>query len=44
MGSDLNLFVSDTEFLLEVESAVLLHCMVCTGKEILFALHFTDKT
>ena len=41
MGNDLNLLVSDTEFLLEVESTALLHCMVCTGKEILFALHFT---
>ena len=41
MGNDWNLLVSDTEFLLEVESTALLHWMVLTGKEILFALHFT---
>ena len=41
MGNDWNLLVSDTEFLLEVESTALLHWMVLMGKEILFALHFT---
>ena len=41
MGNDWNLLVSDTEFLLEVESTALLHWMVFMGKEILFALHFT---
>ena len=36
MGNELNLLVSDTELLLEVESTASLHCMVvCTGKEIL---------
>ena len=41
MGNDGNLFVSDTEFLLEVESTVLLHSIVYIGKEILFVLYFT---
>ena len=41
MGNDWNLLVLDTEFLLEVESTALLHCMMFIGKEILFPLHFT---
>ena len=41
MGNDWNLLMSGTEFLLEVKSTVLLHCIVFIGKEILFALHFT---
>ena len=41
MGNDWNLLVSDTEFLLEVESTALLHWIAFMGKEVLFALHFT---
>ena len=41
MGNNLNLIVSDIEFLLEVKSTALLHYMLCTRKKILFALHFT---
>ena len=41
IGNDSNLLLSNTEFLLEVESTALLQCMVFIGKEILFALHFT---
>ena len=40
IGNDWNLLVSDTKFLLEVESTALLHYMVFIGKEILFPLQF----
>ena len=32
--------MSDTDFLLEVESTASLHCKVFIGKEMLFALHY----
>ena len=45
MGNNLNLIVSDIEFLLEVKSTALLHYMLCTRKKyyLLYILLFSDN-